>query len=258
MANPVLNRSFGTNRTINSGLDTEFQAPATVGPVTDDVMTFAGSIRASGILLALVFAGAAVGWSITDAEVTPTFPGWLIFVLLGALVVAIVTVVRPRIARITGPIYAIAEGLVLGAITRVYEFAFEGIALQALLATGATVLVMLVLWATRTIRVTERLRSVILGATVAVFAFYLISIVMSLFGFSAPLVWDTGILGIGFSLVIVVIAAFNLLLDFDLIEKGVAARAPEYMDWYAAFGLIVTIVWLYIEILRLLAKLRSD
>ena len=258
MANPVLNRSFGTNRTINSGLDAGFQVPTTVGPVTDDVMTFGGSIRASGILLALVFAGAAVGWSITDAEVTPRFPGWLIFVLLGALVVAMVTIFRPQIARITGPIYAVAEGVVLGAITRVYEVAFEGIALQALLATGATVLVMLVLWATRTIRVTDRLRSVVLGATVAVFAFYLISIVMSLFGFSAPLVWDTGVLGIGFSLVVVAIAAFNLLLDFDLIEKGVAARAPAYMDWYAAFGLIVTIVWLYLEILRLLAKLRSD
>lgn len=256
MANPVLNRSFGTNRTINSGLDSQFQVPTTVGPVVDDVMTFAGSIRASGILLALVFAGAAVGWSITDAD-TSSFPGWLIVVLLGALVVAMVTIFRPRIARITGPIYAVAEGLVLGAITRVYEVAFEGIALQALLATGATVLVMLVLWATRTIRVTERLRSVVLGATVAVFAFYLISIVMSLFGFSAPLVWDTGVLGIGFSLLVIAIAAFNLLLDFDLIEKGVAARAPAYMDWYAAFGLIVTIVWLYLEILRLISKLRD-
>jgi uncharacterized YccA/Bax inhibitor family protein len=255
MANPVLNRSFGTNRTINSGLDAGFQAPTTVGPVTDDVMTFAGSIRASGILLALVFAGAAVGWSITDADVG--LPAWLIFVLLGALVVAMVTIFRPPIARITGPIYAGAEGLVLGSITRVYEVAFEGIAFQALLATGATVLVMLVLWATRTIRVTERLRSAVLGATVAVFAFYLISIVMSLFGFSAPLVWDTGVLGIGFSLVVIAIAAFNLLLDFDLIEKGVAARAPAYMDWYAAFGLIVTIVWLYLEILRLIAKLRD-
>ncbi len=207
--------------------------------------------------MTMCFAGAAVGWSITDADTSPSFPGWLIFVLLGALVVAMVTIFRPRIARITGPIYAVAEGLVLGAITRVYEVAFEGIALQALLATGATVLVMLVLWATRTIRVTERLRSVVLGATVAVFAFYLISIVMSLFGFSAPLVWDTGVLGIGFSLVVVAIAAFNLLLDFDLIEKGVAARAPAYMDWYAAFGLIVTIVWLYLEILRLIAKLRD-
>ena len=258
MANPVLGRTFGKSRTVNSGLDTAFQVPTTAGPIVDDVMTFAGAIRASAILMALVFAGAGVGWNLTDVETTPQFPGWLIFVLLGSVVVAIVTIARPTLARYTGPVYAVTEGLVLGAITRVYEVAFEGIALQALLATGATVLVMLVLWATRTIRVTDKLRSVVMGATIAVAAFYVISLLMSLFGFSAPLVWDTGILGIGFSLVVIAIAAFNLLLDFDMIERGVAAQAPAYMDWYAAFGLVITIVWLYMEILRLLAKLRSD
>jgi len=258
MANPVLGRSFGRSRTVNAGLDAGFQVPTSVGSVTDDVMTFAGSIRASAILLALVFAGAAAGWSLTDVEASPRFPGWLLIVLLGAVAVAFLTIFRPQFARVTGPFFAVAEGLVLGAITRVYEVAFEGIALQALLATGATVLVMLVLWATRTIRVTDRLRSVVIGATIAVAAFYVISILLSLFGFSAPLVWDTGVLGIGFSLVVIAIAAFNLLLDFDLIEKGVAAGAPSYMDWFAAFGLVITIVWLYMEILRLLAKLRSD
>ncbi len=258
MANPVLDRRFGPKRTMQAGVDAGFQIPDTVGPIADDVMTFGGSVRASAILLGLVFAGAAVGWTVTEVETDPVFPGWLLIALLGALAVAIVTIVRPQLARITGPIYAVAEGLVLGAITRVYEVAFEGIALQALLATGATVLVMLVLWATRTIRVTEKLRSVVMGATLAVFAFYVISLLMSLFGFTAPLVWDTGPLGIGFSLVVIGIAAFNLLLDFDMIERGVASRAPAYMDWFAAFGLVVTIVWLYIEILRLLAKLRSD
>jgi uncharacterized YccA/Bax inhibitor family protein len=258
MANPVLGRSFGTSRTINAGVDAGFQAPTTVGPIADDVMTFAGSIRASAVLLGLVFAGAAVGWSATDVSDTPQFPGWLIVALLGAVAVAVLTIFRPQFARVTGPIYAVAEGLVLGSITRVYEVAFQGIALQALLATGATVLVMLVLWATRTIRVTDRLRSVVIGATLGVAAFYVISLLLSLFGFSAPLVWDTGVLGIGFSLVVIAIAAFNLLLDFDLIERGVAGKAPAYMEWYAAFGLVITIVWLYIEILRLLAKLRSD
>jgi uncharacterized YccA/Bax inhibitor family protein len=258
MANPVLGRRFGRSRTINSGLDAGFQVPATTSPVVGDVMTFAGSIRASALLMALVFVGAAVGWNLTDVSSAPQFPGWLIVVLIGAIGVAIVTIMRPQLARITGPIYAVAEGLVLGAITRVYEVAFEGIALQALLATGATVLVMLVLWATRTIRVTDKLRSVVMGATIAVAAFYVISLLMSLFGFSAPLVWDTGILGIAFSLVVIAIAAFNLLLDFDMIERGVASGAPAYMDWFAAFGLVITIVWLYMEILRLLAKLRSD
>jgi uncharacterized YccA/Bax inhibitor family protein len=258
MANPVLGRGFGSSGTINAGLDAGLQAPTTVGPVADDVMTFGGAIRASAILLGLVFAGAAVGWSVTDVSDTPQFPGWLLFALFGAIGVAILTIFRPQFARITGPLYAVAEGLVLGSITRVYEVAFEGIALQALLATGATVLVMLVLWATRTIRVTDRLRSMVIGATLGVAAFYVISLLLSLFGFSAPLVWDTGILGIGFSLIVIAIAAFNLLLDFDLIERGVASKAPAYMDWFAAFGLVITIVWLYIEILRLLAKLRSD
>ena len=110
----------------------------------------------------------------------------------------------------------------------------------------------------RTITTRDQLRSAVIGATLGVLAFYVISLLMSLFGFSAPLVWDTGPIGIGFSLVVIAIAAFNLLLDFDLIERGVRAQAPAYMDWFAAFGLVITIVWLYLEILRLLAKLRSD
>ena len=259
MSNPVLNRSFGTPaRAGTAAADAAMQAPTFESPVTGDVMTYGGTIRATGVLLAIVFGGAVVGWSLVDAEQAVSLPGWFLPLLLGALGVAILTIFRPHFARWTGPVYAAAEGVILGAITHVYEIAFEGIALQALLATGLTVIVMLVLWATRTIRVTQRLRSAVIGATLGILAFYAVSLLMALFGATAPLVWDTGPIGIGFSLVVIAIAAFNLLLDFDLIERGTAARAPEYMDWYAAFGLVVTIVWLYLEILRLLGKLQRD
>ena len=254
MSNPVLNRNF---ESANAGLDAGMGAQTIPTTHSDEVMTYGGTVRATGILLGLALLGAIYGWTSVESGLAINIPGWFFAALIGGLVLAIVTVFRPQWSPITGPIYAIVEGVLLGAITRIYEVAFEGIAFQALLATGVTVMVMLVLWATRTIRVTERLRSAVVGATLGVAAFYLITIVMSLFGATMPLVWDSGPLGIGFSLVVIAIAAFNLLLDFDLIERGTAAGAPKYMDWYAAFGLVVTIVWLYLEILRLLAKLRD-
>jgi uncharacterized YccA/Bax inhibitor family protein len=125
------------------------------------------------------------------------------------------------------------------------------------MATVLTTFVMVVLFATRTIRVTEKLRSVVIGATIAVGVFYLVSILFSVFGATIPLIWDSGMFGILFSVAVVALAAFNLLLDFDLIERGVAARAPASYDWFAALGVTITLVWLYLEILRLLSKLRD-
>ncbi len=254
MANPVLTSKFDERRNRRRTVDTQRLPGDLDSPIVDE-MTFGGSVRATVTLLGITLVGALIGWITTESD---AFAGWILPVALGALVIAIATTFRPHWARVTGPIYAVAEGAVLGAITHVMEAEFEGIALQALLATGATFVVMLVLWATRTIRVTDRLRSVIVGATLAILGFYLLSLVLALFGVEAPLVWDTGPIGILFSAVVVGVAAFNLLLDFDLIEKGVESRAPAYMDWYAAFGLLVTIVWLYLEILRLISKVRSD
>lgn len=247
MANAFLERQFATrDRTVT-------------GPIVEDTMTIGGVGRATGMLFGVLFVAAIFGWGAVDSGgADPTVPGWLLPAIIGALVVAIATVVRPQWAPWSAPIYAIVEGALLGAISHVYEAYFDGIVVQAILATGVTFAVMLTLYVTRTIRVTERLRSVIVGATVAIFGFYLLSIVLSLFGTSVPLVWDSGALGIGFSLVVIAVAAFNLMLDFDLIEKGSAAGLPEHMNWYAAFGLLVTIVWLYLEILRLLAKLQRD
>jgi uncharacterized YccA/Bax inhibitor family protein len=239
MANPVLSRSL--------------EQPAQVAG--DEVMTAAGVSRRTVILFSILFGAAVFGWTQVDVG-SP--PGWMlpaIFLALGALLLG---VFKPQWTPVIGPVYAVIEGLVVGAVSRVYQdFYGEGIVTNALLATGVVILVMAVLYGTRTIRVTERLRSIVIGATAAVFVFYVASLLLSLLGVEMPLVWDAGPLGILFSLAVIALAAFNLLLDFDLIERGVAAGAPGYMNWYAAFGLLVTVVWLYLEILRLLAKLRD-
>ena len=247
MANTFLERQFDTRGAVATG------------PIVEDVMTIGGVGRATGTLFALLLAAAVVGWGAVDSGgLSPTLPGWVIPAILVALVVAIATVVRPHWAPWTAPIYALIEGAVLGAISHVYEAAFDGIVVQAVLATTVTFGIMLILYVTRTIQVTARMRSTIIGATAAIFVFYLVSILLSLFGTTVPLVWDSGAVGIGFSLLVIAVAAFNLMLDFDLIERGSEARMPEHMNWYAAFGLLVTIVWLYLEILRLLAKLNRD
>jgi uncharacterized YccA/Bax inhibitor family protein len=240
MSNPVLAR--------------EFEKPQP--QYSDEVMTAEGVSRKTFILFSLLLAAAVVGWTQVDVG-TP--PSWMLPAILIALGALLIGVFKPEWSPIIGPIYAIVEGLVVGAISRVYQdFYGDGIVTNALMATGVVVLVMAILYATRTIRVTERMRSIVIGATAAIFVFYMASLLLSFFSVQMPLVWDAGPLGILFSLGVIVLAAFNLLLDFDLIERGIAARAPGYMNWYAAFGLMVTVVWLYLEILRLLAKLQRD
>ncbi len=258
MSNPVLERRFGGNRAATAGLDAMAgQLPPVTTPVIGDTMSVGGVSRATGIMLALVLAGGFVGWNQVTATDPPSLPGMLLPAVLVGLGLAIAGILKPEWARFAGPLYAAVEGFVLGAISRVYEFAFAGIVLQAVMATLATMFVMLVLYATRTIRVTERMRSVVIGATAGLALFYLVAIVMSLFGATMPVVWDSGPIGILFSVAVVGLAAFNLLLDFELIERGVASRAPAGYDWFAALGLMITLVWLYLEMLRLLSKLRD-
>jgi uncharacterized YccA/Bax inhibitor family protein len=181
----------------------------------------------------------------------------MFLVLIGALGVAVLTIFKPLLARFTAPLYAVLEGAVLGALSAAYEFRFDGIVLQAVGLTVGVFVVMLVAYATRLVKVTERFRMGVVAATGAVFVVYLVTMVMRLFGADVPFVHDTGLIGILFSLAVVAIAALNLVLDFDYIEQGVARQAPKQLEWYAGFGLLVTIVWLYLELLRLLSKLRS-
>ncbi|MEO7836712.1 MAG: Bax inhibitor-1/YccA family protein [Acidimicrobiales bacterium] len=177
--------------------------------------------------------------------------------LLGAIGLAIATIFRPQWARFTAPAYALLEGLVVGAISKVYETYFDGIVLQAIGATVAVLAVMLFLHATRIIKVTDRFRTVVVAATGAIFLVYMVDMVLRLFGANVPFIHETGGIGILISVAIVIVAALNLSLDFDFIERGVKAGAPKATEWFAGFGLLLTLVWLYLEMLRLLSKLQS-
>jgi len=227
-------------------------------PPSFDTMTVGGTVSAAGVLLLLLLVAGWVGWAQVDpSPLGVRFPGWLLPTMLVGLGIAILTIFKPKLARFTAPVYAVVEGLLLGAISHVYDLRFDGIVVQAVGLTLGVFVLLLFLYATKVIRVTDKLRMGIVVATGAVFVVYLVSLVARLFGANFPFIHDTGPIGILFSLAVVVIASLNLVLDFDFIEQGVAQGAPKYMEWYGAFGLMVTLVWLYLELLRLLSKLRS-
>ncbi len=259
MANPTLEKTFGKLPPVDGATDatlSQYQGPLEIG--TAEPMTIGGVSSKTAFLLILVLGAGAYGWSQVDPMTGSTsLPWWFWLVMIGTVALAFVTAFKPQLAIITGPLYALAQGVVIGVISHWYDIEFEGIVLQAILATAAVFFVMLVLFVTRTIQVTNKLRGIVIGATLGIALFYLVSIVMSLFGVNVPFVWDSGPIGIGFSILIVGVAAFNLMLDFDLIERGVEARAPKSFEWYGAFGLMVTIIWLYIEMLRLIGKVRN-
>jgi len=226
---------------------------------TDEVMTIPDVVRTCVALLTILIITGALGWYlIGDPGAQVSVPVWFCIALFGALAIGIVTVFKPNIAPFTAPAYAALEGVVVGAISRIFEFEFEGIVLQAVGLTIGVFAVLLSLYASRLIKVTENFRLGVIAATGAIFLVYLVNIILSFFGAEVPFIHDTGPIGIIISLVIVTVAALNLVLDFDFIEQAVTDRAPRSMRWYAAFGLLVTIVWLYLELLRLLAKLRSN
>jgi uncharacterized YccA/Bax inhibitor family protein len=172
-------------------------------------------------------------------------------------VVALVTIFKKEWAGITAPLYALLEGLAIGGISAVFEAQFPGIVIQAVALTFGTCLALLLAYKSRLIRATENFKLGVVAATGGIALFYLITFILSFFGVRVSIFYSSGWMGIGFSLFVCVIAALNLVLDFDFIEQGAAQGAPKYMEWYGAFGLMVTLIWLYLEILRLLAKLRS-
>jgi uncharacterized YccA/Bax inhibitor family protein len=176
---------------------------------------------------------------------------------IGGLIVALVTVFMQRWAPFTTPLYAGLEGLALGGISVVFEQRYPGIVSQAVFLTFGTLGALLLAYRSGVVRATENFKLGVVAATGGIFVLYLVSFVMSFFGKSIGFIHDSSWLGIGFSAFVVVIAALNLVLDFDFIENGVEQGAPKYMEWYAAFGLMMTLIWLYLELLRLLSKLRS-
>ena len=217
-----------------------------------DAMSLQGVINKTGILLLLCMSTAAFAWT------HPALRGPLLIVgLIGGLIACMIGIFKPTTCPITAPIYALLEGLVLGAISQVVQQRYPGIVVNAMLLTFGVLGVMLMLYTSRAIRVTPGLVKGIVAATAAVMLVYLVDMVMSMFGARMPLINETGWLGIGISLLIVGIAAFNLLIDFAVIEDGVGRGSPKYMEWYCGMALLVTLVWLYLEMLRLLAKLRG-
>jgi uncharacterized YccA/Bax inhibitor family protein len=232
------------------------------GATRSTTMTVQGTAVKTLVLLAVMAATATWSWNaLASGDIAF---GVVAISGIGGFVVALITIFKPTTAPWTAPIYAAFEGVFLGAISQVIQIQYAekypaagGIVVQAVSLTGGVLFVMLFVYATRLIRVTEKLQMGIVVATGALALFYVVSMVLRLFGFGAPAVFAATPLGIGFSLFVVGLAAFNLLLDFDFIEKGAQHEAPKYMEWYGAFGLMVTLIWLYIEILRLLMKLAD-
>jgi uncharacterized YccA/Bax inhibitor family protein len=215
-------------------------------------MTLQGVINKTGILLLLCLGAAAFAW------MHPELRGPLILIgLIGGLIACLVGTFKPAASPIAAPVYAVLEGLCLGAISQVIEQRYHGIVVNAMLLTFGVLGLMLMLYTTRTIRVTDRLVKGVLVATAAVCLVYVVDMVLNMFGTHVAYIHEAGPIGIGISLVIVGIAAFNLLVDFAVIEDGVSNGSPRFMEWYCGMALLVTLVWLYLEILRLLSKLRS-
>ena len=242
-------------RTANPALSDKAFTRSAASPIAAQpsaTMTVGGAVNKTLLLTLILLTSATWMWTRVDTA------GWLIGVgaIIG-LVLAIATIVRPAWAPVTAPLYALAEGALIGGLSATYEAAYPGIVIQAALATIATLLALLLAYRSGLVRATENFRLGVTAATGAIALVYLASFVLRLFGREIPFLHDSGPIGIGISAVIVVIAALNLVLDFDFIERGAERGAPKPMEWYAGFGLLVTLIWLYLEILRLLAKSRQ-
>ena len=229
--NPAFQSHFNTNQNVDGA-----------------TMTLEGTVNKTGILLALCVGGAFFGWNA---------PALALPAIIIGFVIALFTIFRPKNSPYTAPGYAAIEGVALGAITMVFESQYPGIGIQAIGLTFGILASLLFCYKSGIIKPTENFRLMIFSATMGIALLYLISFIMSFFGNSIGFIHSNGLFGIGFSLFVVGIAALNLVLDFDFIEEGSEAGLPKYMEWYGAFSLMVTLVWLYLEILRLLAKIRS-
>lgn len=246
MANPF--------RTSNPALNEKaFKGVAVLG----DAMTLQGTVNKTGLLLLCVVATSAWTWGLSHSNQPEAALPWMLGGVFGGFVVALVTIFKKNWAPLTAPLYALLEGLALGGISAMFEKMYPGVAIQAVGLTFGTLFVMLLAYKSGIIKATQGFKIGIIAATGGIAVFYLVEMVLGVFfHVQVPAINGSGPWGIAFSLFVVVIAALNLVLDFDMIETGVRGGAPKYMEWYGAFGLMVTLIWLYLEILRLLAKAR--
>ena len=243
MANPFLARA---------GFTDAVAAPA------DGQMTLAGSITKTGALMGLC-AASAIGIWVTSTSLGPSTSTAIMVAAIIGFVLAIATSFVPKWAPVTAPLYAMVEGVFLGGLTLVLNSVpkYAGLPLTALALTMLAGGAMLALYVTRVVHVTQRFRAVMLGAMLAIMAYYLLSFVLGFFGVQAPFMTGSSWASIGFSLIIVGVASLSFLLDFDMIEQAVNRGSPKYLEWYGAFGVLVTFIWLYLEMLRLLLKLNG-
>ena len=218
-------------------------------------MTLGGTVNKTGLSLLILLFTASFVWNRGADD--PALGGWILISVVAGLIVAIVTVFKQTLAPYTTPIYAALEGVALGGISVVFEARYPGIVSQAVFLTFGTLGALLMAYRSGIVKATENFKLGVVAATGGIALLYFLSFILGFFGVSVPLIHSSGTFGILFSLFVVVIAALNLVLDFDFIEKGVEHGAPKHMEWYGAFGLLVTLVWLYLEILHLLAKLQS-
>ena len=240
-------------RTKNPALNAEVMS-GVQGLAVGQGMSIQGAVNKTAILLCLALIASSWVWG--RAMAGGPVQGYLALGVFGGFVVALGTVFAPSWAPITAPLYAALEGLALGGLSAAFEQRYPGIAIQAVALTFGTMAAMLLAYTLRLIRVSAKLRMGIIAATGGICLVYLASWILGWFGVQIPLLYDASPLGIGISLVIVAVAALNLVLDFDLIEQGARNGLPKAMEWYAAFALMVTLVWLYLEMLRLLARVR--
>lgn len=226
-----------------------------VRAVGEEAMTLSGTVNKTGISILILLFTASLTWNHTfgPALVLPIMIGSLVL----GFIVSLVTIFKQQWAPVTTPLYAALEGLFLGALSMLFELRYPGIVMNAVGLTFGVLAALLAVYSTGMIKPSENFKLGIAAATGGICLVYLVSMVLGFFGRSVPLIHESGLVGIGFSLFVVTIAALNLVLDFDFIENGVERGAPKYMEWYGAFGLLVTLVWLYLEILRLLAKLQD-
>lgn len=238
-------------RSGNPALRAETFSSARPAGVSGEAMTINGTVGKTAFSLLLVVMAASFTWSQTPN------PAILFGGAIGGFVVALVTIFKKQWAPYTTPLYAALEGLFLGGVSAIYEARFPGVVLNAVVLTLGTLAALLMAYRSGVIKATEKFKLGVFAATGGIAVVYVLTMLMGLFGVQLPYIHESGTIGIAFSAFVVVIAALNLVLDFDFIESGAKQGAPKYMEWFGAFGLLVTLVWLYLEILRLLSKLQS-
>ena len=219
----------------------------------NQTMTVSGTINKSFLMLLLLIASAAITWTMTFNGQPP-----MVFIFGGAIVgfiLVLIATFKPQSSGYLAPGYAIFEGLFIGGISAIFETMYPGIVIQAVSCTFVTFMVCFGLYKYEIVKVTEKFKSVVIASTLAIASYYMISWLLSMFTSFQPVHYGNSMISIGISAFVIVIAALNLFLDFDQIEKGVQQKMPKYMEWYSAMGLMITLVWLYIEFLRLLSKL---